>query len=978
MPNETNGPQRISGKRGNALNFDGINDCVEVQDANALDATNAVTMEAWVKLNSGASGYMNIISKGAEGPTVAGYRLLYNAIADKLYIGTSDGVSIFGAYTPAVVGFVPGAWYHVVGMDDGEYLRIYVNGEIKLCQWRGTHSIAANTKKLVIGAYYSETTQFFNGVIDEVNVYDHALTDEEIYNHSSCGSWNFDEATGSVLYDVSVITNGNNGVLKPNEATGPQRVSGKIGNALNFDGSNDCVEVSDANALDATNAVSMEAWVKLNSGASGYMNIMSKGAESPTVAGYRLLYNAVADKLWIGTSDGVSTFGAYTPAVVGFVTGVWYHVIGMDDGEYLRIYVNGEIKLYQWCGAHSIAANTKKLVIGAYYSELTQFFNGLIDGVRVYDYALTEEEIEFHYTPPDAGAESNPTGNPIGGGTGYSFIVDPYYANYFVSDKMELTNALASAVSGDIIYIDDNAQINLTGGRGEEIHVPGGVTLASGRGWAGSDGGLLYTTNSAMYLAILMAAGPNVRFTGFRLRGPDPEIAMYPDVYQFANGISSTNPNLTVDNCEISGWAHTAVYLDAGCTNAYIHHNYIHHNRRHGLGYGVSHGYPTAIAHINSIIEANLFDYNRHNIASTGWSGVSYEARYNIVLEHPYLHSFDVHGYGDYPGLAQDWTFIHHNTFFSDWAPYAVTLGGVPGEEAHIHHNWFPCFMNSDKAIYCYGGYENVTIYNNAYNLTIPENVLATMPIAIAGASTNTVAAGSTVTFCATNSYDPDGQLVSYRWNFGDGNTAVGAESLSSNADYTFNDPGRYNVSLLVGDDRGIVARDIIPITVTPTSGQYVLSFWIKDSCRNSALTGYYYKQVLIDDVVVWEDDIAGDEKFQHIVLDVSNYIAGKSQISLALRGYCETEVAPSSPLAEGLIICWDDVALFGGNVVNGDFEPTATSKWTFSQSSSLWSGAYSATDVRSGYTAYWITIGYTTVASGSWGQAQQTVAINP
>jgi hypothetical protein len=80
------------------------------------------------------------------------------------------------------------------------------------------------------------------------------------------------------------------------------------------------------------------------------------------------------------------------------------------------------------------------------------------------------------------GAESNPTGSPVGGGSGYHDIVTPMDSrvSYTVTTTDEFLSALQSAKPGDMVYIEEIAQINLTGTGGATI--PGGVTLASNRG----------------------------------------------------------------------------------------------------------------------------------------------------------------------------------------------------------------------------------------------------------------------------------------------------------------------------------------------------------------------------------------------------------------------------------------------------------------------------------------------------------------
>jgi len=95
------------------------------------------------------------------------------------------------------------------------------------------------------------------------------------------------------------------------------------------------------------------------------------------------------------------------------------------------------------------------------------------------------------------GAATNPTGSPIGGGPLYARIVSRSSATTVVSNSTQLLAALAGAASGDVVYIEDDAEIDLTGHG--SISIPKNVTLASGRGNNGSRGALLYVTEAKGY-----------------------------------------------------------------------------------------------------------------------------------------------------------------------------------------------------------------------------------------------------------------------------------------------------------------------------------------------------------------------------------------------------------------------------------------------------------------------------------------------
>ena len=238
------------------------------------------------------------------------------------------------------------------------------------------------------------------------------------------------------------------------------------------------------------------------------------------------------------------------------------------------------------------------------------------------------------------GAEINPSGDPIGGGPGYRALFDPASAGWVVGDTAGLLAAMDGVLSGEIIYIEDEAAIDLTGY--DDIQVPAGVTLASGRGRAGSLGGIIWTAQFDAF-PLFMAAGDNVRFSGLRILGPDLDVGDHD--YQnpeLSRGLQTGSAGLEVDNCDLAGFGHAAVVVYGQEAEASVHHCHIHNNTRAGLGYGV------VLDRSACLIEANLFDANRHSIAGTGRPGTRYEARYNLVLAHATGHYFDMHGAADF------------------------------------------------------------------------------------------------------------------------------------------------------------------------------------------------------------------------------------------------------------------------------------------------------------------------------------------
>jgi hypothetical protein len=310
---------------------------------------------------------------------------------------------------------------------------------------------------------------------------------------------------------------------------------------------------------------------------------------------------------------------------------------------------------------------------------------------------------------------------PIGGGEGYTDIVTR--GDYTVKDLDSLLDALSKANEGQIVFLPGETEIDLTARIYIEqvvLEVPAGVTLAGDRGHNRSEGALL-TSDVLKTPVMIRATGANVRVTGLRIRGPNmkrylehhrrsfgPGGGGHAYYYKFPtqNGISTQHDGLEVDNCDISGFGHAGVCLKKGREH-HVHHNFIHHCQYNGLGYGVSHN--TA----SSLIECNLFDWNRHSIAGTGRPGCMYLARNNVELGVSLSHCFDMHGGRDREDgtdIAGTSIEIHNNTFRAPQTP--VVIRGVPQDKCDVHHNWFPKHADPGKAVRAAA---RTNVFDNAY-----------------------------------------------------------------------------------------------------------------------------------------------------------------------------------------------------------------------------------------------------------------------
>jgi hypothetical protein len=196
------GPAPVAGMVAGALQFDGVDDWVEVPDPSGTlshQAPNSFTIDAWIKVQPGdASGVRPIVDKRVEiGGKVAGYAFfLYNG---QLGFQLADGVgssNICGAPTSSATSctnyvstanVADGRWHFVAAVIDRatNQIRLYdgpVGGSLSLVLTGQARPNAANNAALLIGSSYpiASSKRFFKGAIDEVEIFNRALTLQEL------------------------------------------------------------------------------------------------------------------------------------------------------------------------------------------------------------------------------------------------------------------------------------------------------------------------------------------------------------------------------------------------------------------------------------------------------------------------------------------------------------------------------------------------------------------------------------------------------------------------------------------------------------------------------------------------------------------------------------------------------------------------------------------------------------------------------
>jgi len=433
---------------------------------------------------------------------------------------------------------------------------------------------------------------------------------------------------------------------------------GKLGKALSFDG-NDYVIVSDSSLLEP-DRITVEAWVKSSGTPGNYKYIVSKYL--PTRPGSYSSYGLyTASSGGLRFYIGLSSYGVLSPdAGTDVWDGNWHHVAGTYDGSAVKLYVDGE----PVAGAGSTTSDifyegTGNLFIGA-YTTTSYCFSGTIDEVRIWDGALTADEIFYSYN------------NEI-------LHVDDDWAQW-PGAYYTITEALAVAVDDDTIIVHEGTYYeNITINKTLTIEGASGSIINGDANVDGSPDGNCITINA-----------DGVTIYGFEITNGFNGIVAgaCSNLIIINNKIHHNVNNTGVQGCGITLWAQSGP-----CNSNLIGKNEVYYNEREGIFIGTNSGESNSE---NNTIRGNtVYDNGTDGYDSFGIQ-LNYACGNTIKDNEVYNHTY----------TASSW--LASGIYFYNSNDNLLTGN-------NIHNNFYGfCQWIPDTGIRAY--YDNEIHYNNIEN----------------------------------------------------------------------------------------------------------------------------------------------------------------------------------------------------------------------------------------------------------------------
>jgi hypothetical protein len=400
-------------------------DIVTVTDpaSDILDFSNlqSFTYETWIK-SSNKEDATHPLRKGGTSSSVVGYYIQLDT-GNQATCAYTDGNGAGGVDSATSTSNIQdGSWHHIACVMDrnSSAFQIFIDGKLEASDASLTEgSAAVNTNNLIFGE--TSVSREFEGGVDDVRIYNYSRTSKQIVSdmnggHPSVGSpiasalghWKFDEGAG-----VTANNSGNggtalNGTLtnfaSPATSTSGWSSSGKFNKALNFEPTNDYVTIPDNSSLEGFTNISLCTWVypRTTPDPSTNMDFIIKpmhvagAAQADPYALYGLSMNS-SQKAVFAISTGISSSFTTVTSANSINLNAWNHVCGIYDNQTMKTYINGVLDVNTTASTITIGTNSIDLRLGAYMASSGKdgVLNGLLDEVKIYNYALNADEVKL-------------------------------------------------------------------------------------------------------------------------------------------------------------------------------------------------------------------------------------------------------------------------------------------------------------------------------------------------------------------------------------------------------------------------------------------------------------------------------------------------------------------------------------------------------------------------------------------------------
>ena len=420
-------PSWANGIFGNGINFGG-DDWIDATSTIQFDSGN-FTISGWFK--SGATGVNDQIwNSGYNGGNTDVEIIYHSTNTLRFYIRDSTGADIPSTNLTSLAAVNDNKWHYFSTVRSSNTFSLYVDGKLNASYTQALGDLdTAGVIPRMGNGLATINNRHFTGLLDQMRVYTYARTPAQIaweYNKGApVAHYKLDECEGTTAYNSARTFNdapaGTNGLILAGNTSGSNDsvgtcssgagdemwdngTTGKRNASLDFDGTNDYIDLqnSGVGVLSATGDWTISTWAKAEATSSNV--IFSQYVQT---AGNGRVLLRISDvqttkyELFLGDDNSEATvrLTANTPITLSS----WMHLVLTRNSKTFKMYINGkEEATYTDSGTRDILQDGN--IIGArsggglYNQNITSSFNGQIDDVKIFNYALTPAQIKMDYS----------------------------------------------------------------------------------------------------------------------------------------------------------------------------------------------------------------------------------------------------------------------------------------------------------------------------------------------------------------------------------------------------------------------------------------------------------------------------------------------------------------------------------------------------------------------------------------------------
>jgi len=441
----------------------------------SLGAGNSFSYSLWMSPNTANNNRSIVLGREEAGSRALTLRM--DGLDLEVYIA---GMVRAGFSTPQWYRFpnplTAGAWSHVGVTFQNSVLSLYVDGALvsTIDKLNGTPTFTTSGQD-ILGAK-SDGTRPFNGIIDEVRIFNEVLTASTMateasrvsYAPADCpepiiAGYAFDSCASAVAIDEEGLNDGT--------INGATRAAGYLGAGMSFDGVNDNVNLGSSSVFELSDEFTIAMWIN-SSQTDRFNTILAKNRQGGSFSYQVLLDNGRS----VMTMGGTSNAGPFV-TTTNIADGTWHHIAWTFKNGNLRGFVDGVQEASVLIQGTLNANSGSELWLGNRNDKTGRAFGGTLDEFYMYPNALSPTDIAVIASASQNSSDCGAPVNVFETAPAFDITVDEMFTDPTFNVYPNPSNGVFT-VEWSKFAADESVQLSVSNALGQTVYEQFGAVPA--------------------------------------------------------------------------------------------------------------------------------------------------------------------------------------------------------------------------------------------------------------------------------------------------------------------------------------------------------------------------------------------------------------------------------------------------------------------------------------------------------------------